>query len=82
MVLICPLSVNCLCLPPLNFCEMKRKIRSVIFVFLIILACIGIGLTGPIPLTSSCSRKDSQQFKLELIESEWDDSSKQEEIKP
>ncbi len=46
----------------------KRILRLLAFICLIVLASIGIGLSGGVPLFSSIVRKDKDKDNTELVE--------------
>ena len=48
--------------------KMKRALRLLIFVSLIILASIGIGLCGGVPIPFSRKGRETEREKIELIE--------------
>lgn len=47
--------------------SIKRTARLFLLICLIVLAGIGIGLTGGVPLPSIKSRKDSEKEDIELM---------------
>lgn len=54
--------------------RIKRAARLFAFICLIVLAGIGIGLSGGIPVPITKNRRDSEKENIELIE-EHDNSS-------
>jgi len=62
--------------------KIKRLARLLVLICLIVLASIGIGMSGGIPLSSFKSREDSKKDNIELIEKEdMDSASRQSQIK-
>lgn len=57
----------------------KRTIRLILFVCLIVLAALGIGLSGGVPLPFSNKRKDTPDINIELVESEDESTDLQEQ---
>lgn len=53
--------------------RLKRIIKLIAFVCLIALACVGIGISGGVPLPLSMFRKDKQEDNIELIEQKDED---------
>ena len=54
--------------------RIKKIVRLSILVGLIILASIGIGISGGIPIPFSTNRKDTEQQNLEQIDSKEDNA--------
>lgn len=50
--------------------RIKRAARLLLFICLIVLAGIGIGISGGVPIPRIKTRKDSEKEKIELIESQ------------
>ena len=50
--------------------KIKRAVHLIAFVCLIILASIGIGLSGGIPIPLSNSRKETEKENIELLENQ------------
>jgi hypothetical protein len=50
----------------------KRIFRLLTLVFFMVLAMVGVGLGGGIPIPSSNRREDTIVIKVELVESEED----------
>lgn len=50
--------------------RIKKAARLLAFICLIVLAGIGIGLSGGVPLPASTSRRESEKEKIELIENQ------------
>jgi len=50
--------------------RIKRAIRLFAFVCLIVLASIGVGLSGGVPLPSFSSKRESEKEDIELIENQ------------
>ena len=56
--------------------------RKCVFIFLILLAGIGVGLSGGVPIPKTTSRKDNEKENIELIEkNDTESDSTQSEIK-
>ena len=54
-----------------NFCIMnriKKAAKVLTFVILIILAGIGVGISGGVPLPTIKSRRDNEKDNIELLE--------------
>lgn len=49
--------------------KLKRIARAILFVILIVLAGLGVGLSGGVPIPSIVKRKDAEKENIELIES-------------
>ncbi len=45
-----------------------KKIKLILWVFVIVLASIGIGLTGGIPIQPVYKKDDGSEIKIELFE--------------
>jgi len=50
--------------------KLKRIARIIAFIILILLASLGVGLSGGIPIPMSNKRKDAQKDKIELIDNQ------------
>ena len=50
----------------------KNILKLSALVLLIVLASVGIGMAGGVPIPSSNKRKDSTDLKIELVESNED----------
>ena len=48
----------------------KNILKLSALVLLIVLASVGIGMAGGVPIPSSNKRKDSTDLKIELVESD------------
>lgn len=60
---------------------MMKKIKLILWVFVIVLASIGIGLVGGIPIIPVYKKDDGHEIKIELFEPREDeDDSKIPEI--
>ena len=55
--------------------RVKRALRLFVFICLIVLASIGVGLSGGIPIPMSNSRKDTEKENIELIENQEEESN-------
>lgn len=55
--------------------RVKKALRLFVFICLIVLASIGIGLSGGIPIPMSNSRKDTEKENIELIENQEEESN-------
>lgn len=53
----------------------KRALRLCVFICLIVLAGIGVGLSGGVPIPMSNSRKDTEKENIELIENQEEESN-------
>lgn len=49
---------------------LKRKLRSALYILLILLAAIGVGMVGGIPLLFSGKRNDQMEVEIEQIDPE------------
>jgi len=54
--------------------RLKQAARLFIFICLIVLAGLGIGLSGGVPIPTINHRKDSEKEDIELIENEESES--------
>lgn len=54
--------------------RIKRVARIIAFILLIVLASIGVGLSGGIPIPMSNKRKDSQKENIEMLENHENES--------
>lgn len=62
--------------------KIKKFLRLLLFICLIILACLGVGLSGGVPLPLSNKRRDSGKENIELIEPKIERSDvKQNQVK-
>ena len=52
----------------------KNILKLSALVLLIVLASVGIGMAGGVPIPSSNKRKDSTDLKIELVESNVDNT--------
>ena len=60
----------------------KKITRQFLFICLIILACVGVGISGGVPIPFSRNKRDSEKDKIELIENQEEESdSIKDEIK-
>lgn len=50
----------------------KRILRLLGLVLLIVLACVGIGFGGGVPIPTSNKKEDTIEIKVELVESNED----------
>jgi len=57
--------------------RMKKALRVITFVCLIVLASVGVGLSGGVPLPTIKNRRDSEKENIELIENQEDKSNAQ-----
>ncbi len=48
----------------------KRVFKFILFVLLICMACIGVGLSGGVPIPFNNAKRDPQKDKIELVEKE------------
>lgn len=55
--------------------RVKKALRLFVFICLIVLASIGVGLSGGIPIPMSNSRKDTEKENIELIENQEEESN-------
>lgn len=55
--------------------QIKKAAKLLVLIILIVLASIGIGLAGGIPLSMSKPRKDPEKEDIELVENQEIDSS-------
>lgn len=55
----------------------KRKLRQIGFIVLIILASVGVGLTGGIPIPKTSRKKETHEIAVEKVDEENDESKKQ-----
>lgn len=60
----------------------KRVLRIAALVLLILLATLGIGISGGIPLSSSGKKEDTIEVKSEQIHSTDESEENEEEVKP
>ena len=62
--------------------KIKQAIKLLVFICLIVLAGLGIGLSGGVPLPLTKNRKDSEKENIELTEDQGETSeSKEVQIK-
>lgn len=52
--------------------SLKKAIRLLWLVFLIVLASVGIGLGGAVPIPRATKKEDIIELNIELVESEED----------
>jgi len=52
----------------------KRVFRFILYVLLISLACIGVGLSGGVPIKFNQPNRDPEKDKIELVENKDEDS--------
>lgn len=57
--------------------RIKQAARLLIFICLIVLAGIGIGLSGGVPIPSIKNRNNSEKENIELIENQDEESDSQ-----
>ena len=53
--------------------RLKQTVRILSLVLLIILAAVGIGITGAAPILSTNKERIAEEIKIELLESREDD---------
>ena len=58
--------------------DFKKTIRLFGLVVLIVLASLGIGICGGIPIPTSNRKEDSVKIKIEVVESKEDDKPESE----
>jgi hypothetical protein len=56
----------------------KRILRLTVFSFMMVLASIGMGITGPFPLIMNRRRED-EEIKIELVEVREEEKTDEEE---
>lgn len=62
--------------------KIKKALRLLVFVCLIVLAGIGIGISGGVPIPLSKNRRDSEKENIELIDKQSEKSdSEQYQVK-
>lgn len=54
--------------------SIKRFIRILAFICLILLAGIGVGISGGVPIPFSKTRRDAEKDDIELVESKEEES--------
>lgn len=54
--------------------KIKRVLRLLVLIGLIVLASIGIGISGGIPLPLSKNRRDTEKDPIELIDNQEENS--------
>jgi len=59
----------------------KRLLRRLLLICLIVLASIGIGLTGGIPIPSFGKREDKQEINKEVLEAAEEDEESNKRLK-
>lgn len=59
--------------------KIKRILRIIAFVFLIILACTGMGLTGAAPVSSSKRQQLPDEVHVEMIEENEEEENEEEQ---
>ena len=57
--------------------KIKKAIRLFAFICLIVLACLGVGLSGGVPIPSFSSKRKSEKEDIELIENQDGKSTSQ-----
>ncbi len=50
--------------------KIKKALRVLAFICLLLLAGIGVGISGGVPIPLTKNRRDSEKENIELIESE------------
>lgn len=55
--------------------RIKKAMRLFVLICLIVLASIGVGLSGGVPIPMSNSRKDTEKENIELIENQEEESN-------
>lgn len=55
--------------------KIMKAIRLLGLVLMILLASIGIGLTGGVPVFSNSRKEDQNEIKIELVETEKEDET-------
>lgn len=55
--------------------RIKKALRLFVLICLIVLAGIGVGLSGGVPIPMSNSRKDTEKENIELIENKEEESN-------
>ena len=55
----------------------KKFIRISFFILLIVLASLGVGLSGGVPIPFSNKRRQEREIKIELIKEEKDENKKE-----
>lgn len=48
--------------------KIKKALRLFVLICLIVLACIGIGISGGVPLSLTSNRRETQKEKKEIVE--------------
>lgn len=62
--------------------RVKRAIHVLLFVCLILLASVGVGLSGGVPIPNLKNRRDPEKENIELVENQDDEiASRQDEVK-
>lgn len=59
--------------------RIKKAVRIFAFVCLIVLASVGVGLSGGIPLPTLKKRRDAEKENIELIENQSEKSDTQQD---
>jgi len=54
--------------------KIKKALKFLVLICLIILASVGIGMVGGIPISFSDKRKQTPDIKIELVETDEKDS--------
>jgi hypothetical protein len=54
----------------------KKFIRISFFILLIVLASLGVGLSGGVPIPFSNKRRQESEIKIELIKEDKDENKK------
>lgn len=53
--------------------SIKKALKITALVCLIVLACLGVGISGGVPIPMSNSRRESEKDKIELLEDKEED---------
>ncbi len=54
--------------------KFKKIVRLLVFVFFMLLACIGVGLSGGVPVPFSQNRRDKENPIIEMVDETEEES--------